>query len=77
MPIYEYVCEDCGATTESLRKMADADTAVACERCGSARTRRVQSSFAVGGSAGQGASLPVASGCACGRSHGPCGSHGH
>ncbi|MEM6331857.1 MAG: zinc ribbon domain-containing protein [Planctomycetota bacterium] len=46
MPVYEYRCDDCEHLTEALRRMSDADEAIACEACGSARTRRVHSVFA-------------------------------
>ncbi len=38
MPIYEYTCEKCGATTEALCKMDEADAPFACEKCGSEKT---------------------------------------
>lgn len=46
MPVYEYRCETCEHLTEALRRMADADDPMACEKCGTDRTRRVQSVFA-------------------------------
>ena len=33
MPIYEYLCEDCGSSFEVMQKMAD-DPLVQCEKCG-------------------------------------------
>lgn len=33
MPIYEYRCDDCGASFEALQKMSD-DPLVECEKCG-------------------------------------------
>lgn len=33
MPIYEYRCDDCGASFEALQKMSD-DPLVECEACG-------------------------------------------
>ena len=33
MPIYEYLCEDCGSSFEIMQKMAD-DPLVECEKCG-------------------------------------------
>lgn len=78
MPVYEYACEKCGKTTESLRRMADADAPAACEHCGSERTRRVHSVFAAAAGKGE-VSLPMgASGaggggcCPCGNAAGPC-----
>ncbi len=33
MPIYEYQCDECGATVEAFQKMSD-DPLTVCERCG-------------------------------------------
>ncbi len=33
MPIYEYQCDDCGASFEAFQKMSD-DPLVECEKCG-------------------------------------------
>lgn len=33
MPIYEYQCEECGATVEAFQKMSD-DPLSECEQCG-------------------------------------------
>ena len=46
MPVYEYKCRDCGHTSEALRPMRDADAAMACEDCGSGKTKRIHSVFA-------------------------------
>ena len=45
MPLYEYVCKECGDRLEVLRSMAKSDEAVACLSCG-ASARRVLSVFA-------------------------------
>jgi putative FmdB family regulatory protein len=52
MPIYEFECEECGARFEEL---VAAGAAVACERCGSARTRRVYSTVSPPGRQPRGA----------------------
>ncbi len=33
MPIYEYQCDDCGATVEAFQKMSD-DPLTECDQCG-------------------------------------------
>jgi putative FmdB family regulatory protein len=33
LPIYEYQCDDCGATVEAFQKMSD-DPLTECEKCG-------------------------------------------
>ena len=45
MPVYEYDCKACGHVSESLRPMRDADAPIACESCGSKRTKRAHSVF--------------------------------
>jgi putative FmdB family regulatory protein len=55
VPIYEFECEGCGARFEEL---VAADTvAVACPRCGSARTRRLMSSVSPPGRQPRGAAV--------------------
>jgi len=39
MPIYEYLCEDCGATHEALQKMSDAPL-TDCPACGKAALKK-------------------------------------
>lgn len=64
MPIYEYACENCGKTTDALRKMDDADAPLACEHCGSTKTQRAHSVPLAVNSTGssRSASLPMSSG---------------
>ncbi len=45
MPIYEYVCQDCGVRFEMLRSIKDADLPVSCKSCRSERTERALSVF--------------------------------
>jgi putative FmdB family regulatory protein len=45
MPIYEYVCLDCGERFEAIRLMKDADRVIACQNCESERTSRQLSLF--------------------------------
>lgn len=78
MPIYEYVCKSCNKKFDQLvRRMSSADeeSAVACPECGSKKTARALSVFAVGaegaGKPAAGADLPM-----CGRCGGPEGSCG-
>ncbi len=74
MPIYEYRCQDCGRIFEALRSMREADAAILCEHCSSAKTARILSacfSRSDGMKAGSGSS-----GCA-GCSGGTCSSCSH
>ncbi len=45
MPIYEYVCLDCGEKTEVMRPIKDADAPLACPKCQSEHTSRLLSLF--------------------------------
>jgi len=71
MPVYEYRCEKCEHLTEALRRMSDADGEQACEKCGSTKTRRVQSVFA--STSGGGDTGPGACGMGMGGGGGCCG----
>ncbi len=71
MPLYEYYCSKCTTKFDALRPINQADAAIKCEHCDSARTARVLSLFfAVGGgsSASQdfGESASSGGGCGCG-----------
>ena len=74
MPIYEYTCRNCDAKFEELtRSMNAADAKVKCPECGSPKTARALSVFAVGSeapkSSGGGGDVP-----SCGRCGGAPGS---
>lgn len=45
MPIYEYVCLDCGERFELIRSMKEADSPIACEACESQHTSRMLALF--------------------------------
>lgn len=45
MPIYEYVCPDCGAKFELLRSLSAADKGASCPHCHQP-ARRILSTFA-------------------------------
>ncbi|HEY75593.1 MAG TPA: zinc ribbon domain-containing protein [Thermoflexia bacterium] len=69
MPLYEYVCDDCGERFEALRSMRDADAPIDCPRCGGHRAKRALSLFAAIGSegvvAGSGSSCSSCSSTSC------------
>ncbi len=65
MPIYEYLCEDCGTKFEKLiRHLSAPDTEKAlCPKCGQGRlTPQVSTFAAMSDSAPRGAIPPVAGG---------------
>ncbi|MCC6581284.1 MAG: zinc ribbon domain-containing protein [Phycisphaeraceae bacterium] len=71
MPVYEYVCQNCGATTEALRSMKEADDPIACGKCGGKKTRRAHSVFSA--AVGSGKSQAPAGPCGrCGDPNGSC-----
>jgi putative FmdB family regulatory protein len=45
MPIYEYICKDCGARFELIKSIKDADTLSPCKSCHSSQTQRALSVF--------------------------------
>jgi len=46
MPLYEYVCADCGARFTRLQPMSAPREGNACPECSATQTRRVVSTFA-------------------------------
>ena len=54
MPLYEYRCKHCGETFSVQRTKDESDQPSRCPRCGSDRTRKVFSPFALGRIAGSG-----------------------
>ena len=61
MPIYEYICQDCGKQFETIVTSSAARDSIACKYCNSTKTKKTMSatSFRVGSSAG---SVPMGSG---------------
>lgn len=49
MPMYEYICPECGAKFEKLRRMSEADQPARCVMCGGEKAARTLSTFAAGG----------------------------
>jgi putative FmdB family regulatory protein len=45
MPIYEYVCKECGTRFEQIRSFKDADEVIPCKSCHSDQTQRALSVF--------------------------------
>lgn len=65
MPVYEYVCTECGDRFERLVGYADAD-GVFCERCGSRNVRRLVSLIAAPRPARSSARCGCGGACSCG-----------
>jgi putative FmdB family regulatory protein len=63
MPLYEFTCEQCGATFEELVAAGLDGLGVTCPECGSEEVEKLVSRFASGGpSAGSGGSGSCAPG---------------
>jgi len=74
VPIYEYTCKSCNGKFEKLvRSISQDNGKVPCPQCGSTRTARTLSVFAVGAEQSDSASSSAAPGtcCRCG-GPGPC-----
>ncbi len=74
MPIYEYLCNDCGVKFDVFRSMKDADEPIACKNCHSENTRRALSVFFAGS---EGRSLTTGPGGCASCSGGNCSTCGH
>jgi putative FmdB family regulatory protein len=73
MPLYEFLCTDCGASTDVFASLAqrEAGLDVTCAACGSDRTRRALSTVAIRGRASSSVltgptASPASSGGCCG-----------
>jgi putative FmdB family regulatory protein len=71
MPIYEYVCRECGERFEKLVR-AWGET-VACPRCEAESVDKQVSSFAFAGAGGGSGRSSGGGGCGCGRGGCGCG----
>ncbi|HTS13767.1 MAG TPA: zinc ribbon domain-containing protein [Candidatus Limnocylindrales bacterium] len=73
MPIYEYVCNDCGERYERI--VFNQKTAITCPKCSSRRQTLQLSVFAApaNGTKANGGSSPMSGGGCCGG--GGCGCH--
>lgn len=69
MPIYEYTCRQCDAKFEQLVRSMSGQEKLNCPKCGSARTARALSVFAVGAESGKSSAPSDAP--MCGRCGGP------
>lgn len=65
MPMYEYVCEDCGGRHEALRSFSERDHAARCKGCGG-EAKRALSAFAVSRGGASAASASSAASCSPG-----------
>ncbi len=57
MPIYTYICKDCGEKFDILVGVTSGKKEVKCEKCNSKNIHRALTSFSVGGSNNKTSSL--------------------
>ena len=69
MPIYEYECKGCSAKFEKLVRSMSNEEKISCPKCGSPKTARALSVFAVGAEGAK--STPSQAPGMCGRCGGP------
>ena len=72
MPIYEYTCQSCNGKFEQLARTMSGEAKVKCPQCGSPKTARTLSVFAVSSAAPKSSASSDAP--MCGRCGGPPGS---
>lgn len=58
MPLFEYLCTECGHVMEVLEKSGERKRHK-CEKCGSARMEKIMSTFGVGAEKSSGGSCPT------------------
>jgi putative FmdB family regulatory protein len=71
MPVYEYICQSCRKDFEKLVRSMSGEEKITCPECGSAKTTRALSVFAVGA---EGSRTSPAADPMCGRCGGAPGS---
>lgn len=70
MPIYEYTCQSCNARFDQLVRSMSSAEGQTCPKCGSKKTAKALSVFAVGAESA-GKSSGASDGPMCGRCGGP------
>ncbi len=67
MPMYEYICEDCGREFEKIVRYADANTSQPCPNCSSNQThKKISISAAIGSVFSGGSTSSSSAGCGSG-----------
>jgi len=66
MPLYEYICGQCGAAFEQWVRSASSKEAIVCPQCQSVEVSKQFSTFGVKGSASAGSSVSSGDNCATG-----------
>ena len=78
MPLYEYLCQDCGSRFDVLRSMREVDAPAQCKSClGKNTVRQLSVFFSKSASSGQAFGAAPSSGGCAGCSGGSCGTCHH
>ncbi|MDP8290142.1 MAG: zinc ribbon domain-containing protein [Candidatus Susulua stagnicola] len=65
MPVYTYICKDCGNRFDLLIGMTSTKPELKCRKCNSQNIEKVLSGFGIGGSGDSSSSGPVCSSGTC------------
>ncbi len=66
MPLYEYICQECGERFDALSQIKEADRPIACAHCHSERTTRQLSVFNAHSGGKIVTTSSAGNGCGCG-----------
>jgi putative FmdB family regulatory protein len=66
MPIYEYICQDCGKRYDKFVRASTSKIALKCPKCGSDQGKKAFSAFSTPGSSGLSSSGSFSNAPACG-----------
>lgn len=66
MPLYEYMCDDCGCKFELLRRFSQSDDPALCPHCERNHGRRLISTFAALSKGSDGVTSSVSGSSSCG-----------
>ncbi len=66
MPIYEYVCQDCGEKYEKFVRSSLTKIELECPQCGSTQAKKAFSVFGTRGSGSQSSRRVTSNAAACG-----------
>lgn len=66
MPLYEYMCVQCGTSFEYLVRSATSTEAIVCPKCASTTVNKKFSTFGMKGGSGGGSSISDSAACSTG-----------
>lgn len=66
MPIYEYICQDCGEKYDKFVRSSLAKIELKCPKCGSTQAKKAFSVFGMSGAGSQSSQGVTSSAASCG-----------